>query len=266
MKLKRNADLIATAALAGGGALVIEHAPYAHVRLAFALLLLFVLPGYGITKALFAERRQSLSHLCLLSIGLSLSVSILTALVLSLATNGLQTGSWLTVIVATVLGACWVAFRRRQSLEPESRSRTAPHRKSARVRARDVMLLVIASVIIVGAVAFARTPLPAKNVQGYTALSIIQGSAASPPTVRVSIASEELQAQLYRIELRTETKVTYVNRIGLVPGQKWSATVRVPSPPPGQQSLVEAALYRNNQPDTRYRSVHVWVSSGGARP
>jgi uncharacterized membrane protein len=265
LKLKRSADLITAGLVAAGGALVIEHAPYAYVHLGFALLLLFVLPGYAITQALFAGRPRSLSQLLLLTIGLSLSVSILTALVLSLATNGLRTGSWLTVVVAIVLGACWSAIRRRDALEPEALAIAAAPSVSLRLRVRDVILLLIASVVVVGALVFARTPLTAKNVQGYTALSIVEVSAGTRPTVRVSATSEELHTRLYRVVLRSGTKVTYTRRIELVPGQRWSATVRVPRPPPGRQMLVEAALYWNYQPDTEYRSVHVWVGPAGAR-
>jgi len=263
LKLKRDADLVATGLLAAGGALVIEHAPYAYVRLAFALPLLFVLPGYAIVQALFAGRPRSLSQLSLLTLGLSLSVSILTALVLSLATNGLRAGSWLIVVVVIVLGACWIALRRRQTLEPETSSmETRPLVPvQLRVRWRDVILLVLAAIVIVGALVFARTPLPAKNVQGYTALSIGQASTGTPPTVRVSVTSQELQTRLFRVEVTSDTNVTYAKRIQLVPGQRWSATIRVPSPPRGREVRVEAALYWNYEPHTKYRSVYMWVDA-----
>jgi uncharacterized membrane protein len=267
LKLKQNADLIATGLLAAGGALVIEHAPFLYVRFAFALLLLFVFPGYAITQALFAGRPRSLSQLSLLTIGLSLSVSILTALVLSLATNGLRAGSWLIVVVALVLGACWAAFRRRQTLDAEQSDTVTrplvPVR--VRVRARDVILLVLASIVVVGALVFAFRPLPAKNVQGYTALAIGQASAGPPPTVRVSVTSQELSTRLYRVEVTSGSKVTYVNRIELVPGERWSATVRVPSPPRGQEVRVEAAIYWNYEPHTKYRSVHLWLGAERTR-
>jgi uncharacterized membrane protein len=264
LKLKQNADLFATGLLAIASALVIEYAPYVYVRLAFALLLLFVLPGYGITQALFAESPRSLPQVYLLSVGLSLSVSILTALVLSLATNGLRTGSWLTVVVAIVIAACWVAFRRREWLEPDEPRIALRSGVHVRVRVRDVLLLAIAAVVIAGAVVFAKTPLPAEKVQGYTALSIVQAS-RTPPTVRVGVASDELQTRLFRVEVRSETKVLYNRRIELVPGQKWSTTARVPSPPPGEQARVEAAIYWNYQPKKQYRSVHIWVGGGEAR-
>jgi uncharacterized membrane protein len=244
--------------------LVVEYAPYAYARLAFAFPLLFVLPGYAITQALFADRARSRSQLCLLTIGLSLSVSILVALVLSLATNGLRVGSWLTMVVAIVLGASWAALRRRQALMPDSSSATPLH-EPVRIRARDLVLLLIAAVVLIGAVVFARTPLPAKNVQGYTALSILQSSAEAPPTVRVNVTSQELRTRLYRIEVTSETTVVYTRRIELAPGQKWSATVRLPTPKGGEQVRVEAALYWNYEPDVVYRSVHVWVGSSATR-
>jgi uncharacterized membrane protein len=264
LQLKRNADLVTTGLLAAGGVLVIQYAPYAYARLAFALPLLLVLPGYAITQALFADRPRSPSQLCLLTIGLSLSVAILAALVLSLATNGLRVGSWLTVMVAIVLGACLVALRRRQALKSELPSPT-PLPEPVRVRARDVVLLVIAAVVLVGAVVFARTPLPAKNVQGYTALSILQSSVEAPPTVRVNVTSQELRTRVYRIEVTSETKVVYGRRIELVPGQSWSTTVRIPTPTRDEPVRVQAAIYWNYEPDVKYRSVHLWVGSSATR-
>ena len=181
--------------MALGGALAIEHAPYVYLHLACAVLLLSVLPGYAIAQALFAGRPRSLSQLSVLSIGLSLSVSILTALVLSLATNGLRTGSWLTVVVVIVLGADWAALRRRASVEPEATGTAAVPLVRVRLRVRDVILLVVAAAVVVGALLFARTPLPAKNVQGFTALSIVQTSTRTPPTVRVAVTSEEQETR-----------------------------------------------------------------------
>ncbi len=261
MLLKRNADLIATGLLALGGALAIEHAPYVYLHLACAVLLLSVLPGYAITQALFAGRPRSVSQLLVLSIGSSLSVSILTALVLSLATNGLRTGSWLTVVVVIVLGADWAAIRRRRSVEPEATGIAAVRLVPVRLRVRDVILLVVASAVVVGALVYARTPLPAKNVQGFTALSIVQTSTRTPPTVRVAVTSEEQETRVYRVAVTTGKKVVYERRIELVPGQQWSATVRVPTPSAGGQVRVDAAIYWNYQPRTKYRSVHVWVGA-----
>ena len=236
--------------MAAGGVLVIEYAPYRYARLVFALPLLFVLPGYAITQALFAGRPRSLSQLSLLTIGLSLSVSILTALVLSLATNGLRVGSWLTVVVAIVLGACWAAFRRRQSLEPEIRSDdVATYRGSPACARATWSLLVIAGVVHRWRGCFARMPLPAKNVQGYTALSIAQSSAETPPAVRVNVTSEEQQTRVYRIGY-VGTKVVYADNIELVPGQNVERDRSRPSPKRGEQVRVEAALYWNYKPDT----------------
>jgi uncharacterized membrane protein len=260
LTLNRNADLIATGLLALGAALAIEHAPYAYLHLACGLLLLSVLPGYAITQALFAGRPRSLSQLAVLSIGLSLSVSILTALVLSLATNGLRTGSWLTVVVVIVLGADWAALRRRGSVEPEAtRIAAVVPVAPVRLRVRDVILLLVASIVVVGALVFAGRPLPAKNVQGFTALSIVQTSTRTPPTVRVAVTSEEQEARLYRLVVTSAGKILYQRRIELVPGQQWSTTVPVPNPPAAGQVRVGAAIYWNYQPKAKYRSVHVWV-------
>jgi uncharacterized membrane protein len=259
LTLKRNADLVATGLLALGGALAIEHAPYAYLHLACAVLLLSVLPGYAIAQALFAGRPRSLSQLSVLSIGLSLSVSILTALVLSLATNGLRTGSWLTVVVVIVLGADWAALRRRASVEPEATGTAIVPLVRVRLRVRDVILLVVAAAVVVGALLFARTPLPAKNVQGFTALSIVQTATRTPPTVRVAVTSEEQETRVYRVVVTSGEKVLYERRIELVPGQGWSATVPVPSTPAAGQVRVDAAISWNYQPRTEYRSVHVWV-------
>ena len=110
------------------------------------------------------------------------------------------------------------------------------------------MLLVVASASYSLARSSSRgMPLPAKNVQGYTALSIVQTSADTPPAVRVEVTSEEQQTRVYRIAVTSESKVVYADNIELVPGQNWSVTVRVPSPKRGEQVRVEAALDWNIQ-------------------
>ena len=128
------------------------------------------------------------------------------------------------------------------------------------MRFLDIVLLALAAGVVVGAMVYSQKPLPAKHVQGYTALSIIPSADATQPNVRLGVKNEEQYAQTYRLDLTAGSKVVFADRlIALDPGARWDATVKIAAPETSD-TYVEAVLYRNEQPNKRYRSVHVWLS------
>jgi hypothetical protein len=120
-----------------------------------------------------------------------------------------------------------------------------------RLRLRDALLLLAAAYAATVAVAFARTPLPAKHVQGYTALWLLPGAER---TVRVGITSGELRRSAYRLRLRLGTGLIYARSVSLEPGQRWEQVVRLPGSPSAGTS-VAASLFREGNPHV-YRRVH----------
>src|SRR5579864_9288271 len=94
MNLK-NLDLIVTMIITTTNviwALLPYHTPI--VGIILALPLLFVLPGYTLTEALFHQRSLEASHRLILGLGLSLAIDILGGFVLNVLPVGLQGISW----------------------------------------------------------------------------------------------------------------------------------------------------------------------------
>lgn len=244
---RRNGDLIAAAVVAAVAAEVVALVSNVAVRTAFALPLLFVTPGYCLTVAVFGRQRLDGARRAVLTLAMSLSLAILGALVLDLLPFGLQATSW-TILLAAVTWIAGAAAAVRRGVQPQ-RGWTRP-----RLRPVDAALLIAATLIAAGTVAFARTPLPAKNVQGYTALWM-QPMPATTQAVRVGIESGELETVPYRLDLRVGSSVLYRRLITLEPGQRWEQVVRVRPLQVAADSPVQARLYREDEGPEVYRLV-----------
>jgi uncharacterized membrane protein len=231
----RSRDLLAVTLLAGAaGAVVVSSAPVP-VRLIFSLPLIFVLPGYAVAAAIFGDARLDRAQWILLSVGLSIVTAILVALVLYLTPFDLRAGSWGWALVLVVVAGSGIAVLRRRNREGRQRPRLP------RLRARDALLLLAAAAVAAGAVAFARTALPAKNVQGYTALWLLPGHNRS---MRVGITSGELHPMTYQLRLRLGPRHAYTRSVSLEPGQRWEEIVRFRSPGNTAGVPVTANLFR----------------------
>jgi hypothetical protein len=261
MNRPRNADLLVIAALAGLGALVVEFVPYTGLRLVFALPMVFVLPGYGLVAAAFGRQMPEPVQRAALTLGLSLAVSILGALALNL-TSGLTTGSWIVLIFVVVGATCAVAVERRR---PDRQLFAKPEHAPSkwRVRPYEVWLILLALAITVSALVFASTPLPAKNVQGYTSLSMLPDPPRTTQVV-LQVKSAELGDTAYSLELRYDSQLVYAApRIVLQPGQRWRRAVVVAPSLPQNPTAVEATLLRLGSGTSPYRMVRVWLKPLG---
>src|ERR1700676_5175553 len=79
-----------------------------------ALPLVFVLPGYTLTEALFYQKMLNGTHRLVLSLGLSLALAILGGLLLNVLPIGLQAQSWAMFLglITTVFSLVAAYFRR----------------------------------------------------------------------------------------------------------------------------------------------------------
>jgi uncharacterized membrane protein len=161
--------------------------------------------------------------------------AILVALVLYLTPFDDRAGSWGWALVLVVVAGSGIAVLRRRNREGRQRPRLP------RLRARDALLLLAAAAVAAGAVAFARTALPAKNVQGYTALWLLPGHNRS---MRVGITSGELHPMTYQLRLRLGPRHAYTRSVSLEPGQRWEEIVRFRSPGNTAGVPVTANLFR----------------------
>jgi uncharacterized membrane protein len=253
---RRHADLAATLVLAAIGATVVTVVPgLLPLRVTLALPLLLVLPGYSLTTALFPHREIDRSRRLLLSVALSLSLAVVIGLVLNLTPFGLRSPSWAAALLIVTSAASTVAFVRRQR-----RVTAGPVARVPPLRPRDAVFFLAAACILGGAVAFARVPLPAKKVQGYTVLWLLPGSRGEAAAVRVGVTSGELEPVTYRLVVRVGSRVHQQRLLELRPGDAWEESVRVGTSPSGRRALTEALLYREDQPQTVYRAVRLWPS------
>ncbi|HEY4779357.1 MAG TPA: DUF1616 domain-containing protein, partial [Solirubrobacterales bacterium] len=87
--------------------------PFEPLRMLLAAPLTLFLPGYAISAAIFARRRIERRQFLLFSLGLSLAVLALGALVLNYVPGGIRAWSWALLLFLVVLGCCRGAALRR---------------------------------------------------------------------------------------------------------------------------------------------------------
>jgi uncharacterized membrane protein len=95
--------------------------PIAIIGILLALLVVFVLPGYTLSEAMFHKRPLETSHRLLLSLALSLAIDIVSGLILNFLPGGLQAITWAGLLgVETVVFALLAASLRRRRIVPAS--------------------------------------------------------------------------------------------------------------------------------------------------
>jgi len=221
-------------------------------RLMFGLPLVLVLPGYALAAALFARQSLGVSERILFSVGLSLLVDIIGGLIVGSLHWRLQNGTWAVLLVGITLGASITAGIRRKG------SITAPSKFHLKLNARESLLLGLAVMVTLGAIGLARTPVPAKDVEGYTFLWMQTKSKAEPTKVRVGINCMEFISTKYNLQISADGQIVREwNGIQLAPGEKWETTLTIPMDSSSAR-MVEALLYRLDAPKIVYRRVTLW--------
>jgi len=250
---RRNAALCGALAACCAG-VVLSPAPPG-LRVAFGVPFVLVLPGYALTAALFATARLRQTDVLLLTIALSLSLVGLGTLGLNWLPGRLTATTWTALLMAgTALAAVWAFVR----IPAGTGRRAFP---PGLLTTRQVGLLAIALLITVGAIVFARRPLPARGVHGYTALWIV----AQPPgsrTIRVGVQSSEVERTSYLLAVRTDRGELLQRRLTLAPRERW--TYRLAA---GRSShRVDADLFRSDSPSRVYRRVRLLLTAPPAAP
>jgi uncharacterized membrane protein len=240
-------------AVAAVAALVVTLVPGMHaLRAPFAALLLLVLPGYSLAEALFGRRTIDWPRRLLLTVGLSISSSVVVGLLLNLAPFGLRAWSWSVALFVVTCAAGAVAIRDRG----EAPSLPAGLRRL--VALPSLLFVIGAALVLASAVFLAGTPLTAKNVPGYTAFWLVPGGREKPATVRVGIKSGELKALNFRLVVRVGKNLAYDRRLpAFQPGREFETTVAVKRAAAGGTPTV-ALLYREDNPGSVYRLARLW--------
>jgi uncharacterized membrane protein len=224
------------------------------------LPLAIVFPGYALSSALFPRRALVIPERIVFSLGLSLIIVILSGLVLNLTPFGLRTNSWAVCLGGITLGASGVALvRRRGQDEP------APRWLMERLTFRKGLLLVLAGVIICGAVAVSINGASQQSHTAFTQLWILPVSGAnSKNTVRLGVSNMEPRAENYLLEVDVNGLVAKVwPAIDLRPNENWETTLVLQQTGRTGQigpAKVEVFLYRDTS-TTVYRHVLLWLGT-----
>jgi hypothetical protein len=152
------------------------------------------------------------------------------------------------------VGASLVAARRRGDYSLDFSGKAPARLPQRKLEWSQWTLLGLAALLTVSAVTLARTPPPTTGVLGYTLLWITPAVDANTPGVRLGMSSSELQTTHYRLRVTLDSRLFLdLPDITLEPGGKWE---RLIAPPSGQPvRIVEAVLYRMDEPGTVYRRV-----------
>lgn len=258
--MRGHRDLRIAAALALVCALLAPLLPVEVLSLLFALPLAFYLPGYALTAATFARHPIERPQLLLLSLGLSLCVLALGALLLNYVPGGIGPVSWAVLLVLVVLNGCRVAALRRPKARAGAKAMARP---KLRLTATAAGLLAGALLCTTAALALTFTTTSAMHADGYTALWLL------PPTpkdarqggARVGVNNEEQKRVNYQLQVRVGNLPSeVVRRFSLDPGETRVLKLAPPAPTSNGAVAVEARLFRRDKPGNVYRSVAGWLT------
>jgi uncharacterized membrane protein len=189
------------------------------LRAAGAVPLALVLPGHALVTALFPRWLPWLDRIAL-AVAISIVVCVLGGFALHWSPAGLTSESWILFLVLTSVAAYFAAWLRWRAGGPSVASPRS--RASFHTARREALFVVQAVALAAVALGIARTPLPAKDVSGYTALSLLPAGSGSS-RIGVEITSAELRKTQYRLELHVGGWRVYSQRLALAPGERWRA-------------------------------------------
>jgi hypothetical protein len=256
--MRGHGDLEAAVGAAALCALLTLVLPFEPLRMLLAVPLTLFLPGYAISTAIFARARIPRRQFLLFSVGLSLAVLALGALVLNYGPGGVRAWSWALLLFLVVLGFCRGAALRRPKRAPAPISWALP-----RPNGVQVALLAGGGLAIVAAIALAFTPLSATNATGFTEAWIQPLDGGNG--VRIGVGSAERDDSSYRLVIGFGDAKTVTRQFGLQPGQR-EVMVAGGDPlalsPTGAAIPVTATLYKEDspEPDQPFRQVSTWLA------
>jgi Protein of unknown function (DUF1616) len=222
-----------------------------------ALPLIFVLPGYVLTEALFYRRKIAGSHRLVLTFGLSIAIVILSGLLLNLLVPGLQRVSWVVCLsLCIVVGICIVMIRREKVEEQQIRIRW--------LRVYEYILFCLALGGIIFALNYASEGVVQQPHPGFTQLWVLPVG-GSRCAVSLGIHSFELSPVAYSLSVTANgvlvpTQMPSVLKVG----EQVERTIELPQAAMRGDTIdVRAQLYRLDEQGEMYRSVNIMLYRSG---
>jgi uncharacterized membrane protein len=219
-------------------------------------------PGYAVASALLDARWRRGPELLLLSLGMSLAIGAVGGLVLSWTAWGLTAASWTCLLGGVTLGGGAVGALRAGRSAGSDLPPVAARRTKRGLPKRDRALLVLAGLIVLGALILAQVGAMSQPSSGFTELWISPPDPSDPAAVHLGMRSHEATPMTFLVRLTAGDQTLREWRpVELEPGATWSATAVLP--PVGEQGAdgkVEAVVYRadgspSGETETPYRRV-----------
>jgi len=215
------------------------------MRILGAILLITILPGLALVQLLFAEGSLDLPETMAFALGMSVSFTALSGLLLNWSVWGLQNWSWMIWLSSFTLIVCVLAI-----LFPRNRA-TQINRKTGNFRfglsMRDILLFAMGGTLTIGALFVAYQGAKDRPVAGFTQLAMAWSS-PDGSTAQITITNHENGAALYRLQLKTSGVVADEwPAIKLNPGDTWQTEIRV-LPEYQDAHQIEAVLFLGDSP------------------
>lgn len=208
-------------------------------------LLVLVLPGVTLTRALAGPREIEGVQRALFALGGSIAATVLCGLGLNLSPAGITTQRMIHSLAALSLAGCVLALLREQPRPARLRLPTAG--------AVQIAMLAPAAVITVLAIEVARhSAVKIQRSSAFTQLYALPRS--EPDELLVGVRSFEPQTTSYRLELRSGGRTVRVWLLTMAQGAERQMVVRLT---PDASRRVRAILVRLDRPGVTYRSVHI---------
>lgn len=225
------------------------------------LPLVFVLPGYALTSALFPGQALEFPKRLVFSLGLSLALVVLGGFLLNLTPTGLQASTWAPLLGGITLAACVVTFirRRRRGIAVAE----LQGGWSSGFSFRQGLLLGLAALVVCSAFAVSIVGAKQQPHPGFTELWILPATEANAKNaVSLGVGNMEAATMEYRLAVKEDGRVVKEwLSIDLNPNEKWNVTLELPQLNLLSAIKVEADLYRANAPTSIYRYVVLWLGS-----
>jgi uncharacterized membrane protein len=239
--------------------------------------------GYLVGAAIFPGNQLRALERFLLTLGLGLSILILTGLLLHFMPSGLRAEAWAGILFLFGAIAAGIAYLRREMAntkgifqsrshshsparptkeKSDSRPVTGKHIQStlANNRLADLLLVLALSLsvlIVVISAAIAFMPAPQAPFQGYSLFWMMPRHSSGMEQVELGVRSMEFQTQTYRIELYLgDQLVQQWEDIQLAPQRQLTILLDLDENWPENQGL-EARLYLEGQTERPYRMVRL---------
>jgi uncharacterized membrane protein len=222
--------------------------PFAPLRALIAVPFMLVAPGYLVTKALHPLRSAGFAHKLLYTFTLSIAINIVVGFLLHWTPWGLTQTSWVVAITVVCAAAAMIALRRGN--DPPS---STPVVVWMRRNRWGMSIMLVALILVSGAVWMAALPPDTRAVHGYTTLWLVPATNSASTGVQVGVQSMEFAEQSYTLELQRDGRAMQTWNITLAPGQQWENDVDVTLGT--MSSDFDAVLYRRDVPDQVYRRV-----------